>query len=109
VLHADSARNRLIGIGLVSLTYLLFSLLDGSAKWRVGTMPVIVVVWLRFVTHVLFAVVRPGSAEFHPAMRSPPGSRRAAGSSGRSPACSASWAASDTTCSRSRTVMLPPR
>jgi drug/metabolite transporter (DMT)-like permease len=55
LLHADSARNRLIGIGLVSLTYLLFSLLDGSAKWLVGTMPVIVVVWLRFVTHVLFA------------------------------------------------------
>jgi drug/metabolite transporter (DMT)-like permease len=55
LLHADSARNRLIGIGLVSLTYLLFSLLDGSAKWLVGAMPVIVVVWLRFVTHVLFA------------------------------------------------------
>jgi len=57
LLHADSARNRLIGIGLVSLTYLLFSLLDGSAKWLVGTLPVIVVVWLRFVTHVLIAGV----------------------------------------------------
>lgn len=57
MLHADSARNRLIGIGLVSLTYLLFSLLDGSAKWLVGTLPVIVVVWLRFVTHVLIAGV----------------------------------------------------
>jgi drug/metabolite transporter (DMT)-like permease len=57
LLHADSARNRLIGIGLVSLCYLLFSLLDGSAKWLVGTLPVIVVVWLRFVTHVLFAGV----------------------------------------------------
>jgi drug/metabolite transporter (DMT)-like permease len=55
LLHADSARNRLIGIGLVSLTYLLFSLLDGSAKWLVGTLPVIVVVWLRFVTHVVVA------------------------------------------------------
>jgi drug/metabolite transporter (DMT)-like permease len=55
LLHADSGRNRLIGIGLVSLTYLLFSLLDGSAKWLVGSLPVIVVVWLRFVTHVLFA------------------------------------------------------
>ena len=54
MLQADSARNRLIGIGLVSLTYLLFSLLDGSAKWLVGTMPVIMVVWLRFVTHALF-------------------------------------------------------
>ena len=55
MLHADSARNRLIGIGLVSLCYLLFSLLDGSAKWLVGTLPVIVVVWLRFVMHAVFA------------------------------------------------------
>ena len=55
MLHADSARNRLIGIGLVSLTYLLFSLLDGSAKWLVGSMPVIMVVWLRFATHVVIA------------------------------------------------------
>jgi drug/metabolite transporter (DMT)-like permease len=55
LLHADSARNRLTGIGLVSLCYLLFSLLDGSAKWLVGSMPVIMVVWLRFVTHALIA------------------------------------------------------
>ena len=55
MLQADSARNRLTGIGLVSLTYLLFSLLDGSAKWLVGSIPVIMVVWLRFVTHVLIA------------------------------------------------------
>lgn len=55
MLQADSARNRLTGIGLVSLTYLLFSLLDGSAKWLVGGMPVIMVVWLRFVSQVLIA------------------------------------------------------
>ena len=55
MLHADSARNRLTGIGLVSLTYLVFALLDGSAKWLVGYMPVIMVVWLRFATHVLVA------------------------------------------------------
>ena len=55
LLHADSARNRLTGIGLVSLTYLLFALLDGSAKWLVGCMPVIMVVWLRFATHVVVA------------------------------------------------------
>jgi drug/metabolite transporter (DMT)-like permease len=54
LLHAaDSARNRLVGIGLVSLTYLCFTLLDGSAKWLVGSMPVIMVVWLRFVMHAL--------------------------------------------------------
>ena len=57
MLHADSARNRLIGIGLVSLTYLVFALLDGSAKWLVGSMPVIMVVWLRFATHVVVAGV----------------------------------------------------
>ena len=55
MLHADSARNRLIGIGLVSGAYLLFSALDGSAKWLVGSLPVIVVVWLRFVIHVVVA------------------------------------------------------
>ena len=55
MLHADSARNRLIGIGLVSAAYLLFTLLDGSAKWLVGSMPVIMVVWLRFVMHALVA------------------------------------------------------
>lgn len=53
MLHADSPRNRLIGIGLVSLTYVFFTLLDGSAKWLVGGMPVIMVVWLRFVMHAL--------------------------------------------------------
>jgi drug/metabolite transporter (DMT)-like permease len=55
LLHADSARNRLVGIGLVSLAYMLFTLLDGSAKWLVGAMPVIMVVWLRFVMHALIA------------------------------------------------------
>jgi len=44
VLHTDSARNRLTGIGLISLTYLCFALLDGSAKWLVQTVPVLVVV-----------------------------------------------------------------
>jgi drug/metabolite transporter (DMT)-like permease len=57
VLHADSAKNRLIGIGLVSVCFLLFTLLDGSAKWLVKAMPVMMVVWLRFVTHAVFATV----------------------------------------------------
>jgi len=55
LLHADSARNRLTGIGLISLTYVLFTLLDGSAKWLVQSVPVLVVVWLRFLTHTLIA------------------------------------------------------
>jgi drug/metabolite transporter (DMT)-like permease len=52
---ADTPRNRLVGIGFVSLTYLCFTLLDGSAKWLVQTVPVLVVVWLRFLTHTLIA------------------------------------------------------
>lgn len=55
MLYADSARNRLTGIGLISLTYMLFALLDGSAKWLVQTVPVLMVVWLRFLTHALLA------------------------------------------------------
>jgi drug/metabolite transporter (DMT)-like permease len=55
MLQADSARNRLTGIALVSLTYFIFTLLDGSAKWLVASVPVIVVVWLRFAIHVLIA------------------------------------------------------
>ncbi len=55
MLHADSAGNRLTGIGLISLTYVMFTLLDGSAKWLVGSVPVLVVVWLRFLAHAVFA------------------------------------------------------
>ena len=55
MLQADSARNRLTGIALVSSCYVLFTLLDGSAKWLVASVPVIVVVWLRFLTHAVFA------------------------------------------------------
>jgi drug/metabolite transporter (DMT)-like permease len=55
VLYADSARNRLVGIALVSAAYVLFTCLDGSAKWLVGSMPVIMVVWLRFVMHAIVA------------------------------------------------------
>src|SRR4026208_1845892 len=55
MLKADSARNRLTGIALVSLCYVLFTLLDGSAKWLVASVPVIVVVWLRFLIHAIFA------------------------------------------------------
>lgn len=54
MLYADSARNRLIGIGLVSVTFLCFALLDAGAKWLVRTLPVVEVVWLRFAFHVVF-------------------------------------------------------
>ncbi len=55
MLQADSAANRLTGIALVSLCYVLFTLLDGAAKWLVAGVPVVVVVWLRFLMHALFA------------------------------------------------------
>lgn len=56
MLQADSARNRLTGIALISLTYVIFTLLDGTAKWLVVSgVPVIVVVWLRFLMHAVFA------------------------------------------------------
>lgn len=51
--HEDSPRNRLIGIGLISITFLCFSLLDGGAKWLVRALPVVEVVWLRFLIQVL--------------------------------------------------------
>ena len=56
MLHADSAQNRLIGIGLSSLAFVSFTFIDGTGKWLVmNAMPVAMVVWLRFVTHVVIA------------------------------------------------------
>lgn len=55
MLHLDTAANRRIGIGLVTLTTFCFALLDTSAKWLVQTLPVLQVVWLRFAFHVLIA------------------------------------------------------
>lgn len=55
MLHADSARNRLVGIGLISLTYVSFTLLDGSAKWSMRVLPVLEVAWVRFVAHALLS------------------------------------------------------
>jgi drug/metabolite transporter (DMT)-like permease len=57
LLHLDNAENRRIGIGLVTLTTLCFAVLDTSAKWLVLALPVMQVVWLRFVFHVLIASV----------------------------------------------------
>jgi drug/metabolite transporter (DMT)-like permease len=53
MLHSDSARQRRIGISFVIGATLCFSILDASAKWLVQSLPVLQVVWLRFVTHVL--------------------------------------------------------
>jgi drug/metabolite transporter (DMT)-like permease len=52
--YEDTARNRLIGIGILSGTFVFFAVLDTGAKWLVRTLPVVEVVWLRFLAHVLF-------------------------------------------------------
>jgi len=50
---SSTTRHRQIGIALVVVTTLMFSVLDVSAKWLVQTLPVIQVVWLRFLIHTL--------------------------------------------------------
>jgi drug/metabolite transporter (DMT)-like permease len=55
LLHTDSPSNRLVGIGLMSITFLCFAVLDCGAKWLVQTLPVLQVVWLRFLFHALFS------------------------------------------------------
>ena len=57
MLKDDSARSRRIGILLVTLATFCFAILDACAKWLVQTLPVVEVVWLRFVTHVLLMVL----------------------------------------------------
>jgi drug/metabolite transporter (DMT)-like permease len=51
LIQADTPRNRLTGIGLISITFLCFAVLDGGAKWLVHSLPVLMVVWLRFLVH----------------------------------------------------------
>jgi drug/metabolite transporter (DMT)-like permease len=56
VLQQDSAKNRLIGIGLISGAFFCFAVLDGGAKWLVHSLPVVLVVWLRFLVHAVLSV-----------------------------------------------------
>lgn len=53
MLLPDSSRNRLVGIAAASAAYLCFAVLDTSAKWLVRSLPVVEIVWLRFVVHLL--------------------------------------------------------
>jgi drug/metabolite transporter (DMT)-like permease len=53
MLHDDNARNRRIGIALISASTLCFATLDACAKWLVRELPVVEVVWLRFALHVV--------------------------------------------------------
>lgn len=61
MLHADNARNRLIGIAIVCFATFCFSLLDGTAKWLIQASAVVQIVWLRFVlqTVISMAVMAP--------------------------------------------------
>ncbi len=56
-LLSDTARNRQIGIALVTATTVMFAVLDTSAKWLVQTLPVLQVVWLRFLVHTVLTTV----------------------------------------------------
>jgi len=60
---SDTSRNRQIGIALVTATTLMFAVLDTSAKWLVQSVPVLQVVWLRFVFHTFLT-----TAIFMPSM-----------------------------------------
>lgn len=58
LLARADARQRRIGIALVSLATLCFAALDACAKWLVQSLPVAEVVWLRFTAHtVLMAAI----------------------------------------------------
>jgi drug/metabolite transporter (DMT)-like permease len=59
MLHAASARNRRIGIGLLTLATLMFATPDGAGRWLVLALPVAQVVWLRFVAHALISTLVP--------------------------------------------------
>jgi drug/metabolite transporter (DMT)-like permease len=55
LIHPDTPSNRLVGIGLMSITFLCFAILDCGAKWLVQTLPVLQVVWLRFLFHAMLS------------------------------------------------------
>lgn len=59
MLSSDTARHRRVGIVLVTLGTVCFSVIDASAKWLVTArgLPVVEVVWLRFATHVLWMLL----------------------------------------------------
>lgn len=59
----DLARQRLVGIGLMMIAFLLFSLLDTTAKWLNHLIPTPQTVWARYTFSVLFVlvVINPGT------------------------------------------------
>lgn len=74
MLFPDSARNRLLGIGLASGAYFCFATIDVCAKHLVQALPVLQVVWLRFAVHavlMLLPAARGGAALRWRDVRSP--------------------------------------
>lgn len=59
-LRQDTGRNRLVGIGLLSAAVLWFSVLDTAAKFLVATLPLLQIVFLRFVGHTVFTAIVMG-------------------------------------------------
>lgn len=57
LLAAGTARNRRIGIALMCGVALCYSMIDVVAKYLIISVPVLQVVWLRFLTHALLGIV----------------------------------------------------
>ena len=57
MLHADTPSKRRIGILLGSLVTIAFSILDTAGKWLSTHIPLIEIVWLRFVIAAIIALI----------------------------------------------------
>ncbi|EEE44754.1 DMT family transporter [Roseibium alexandrii] len=58
--HGSGAANTtapIAGIGLIILACLCFSVLDATAKYLSASLPTLQIVWVRFVSHVVLALV----------------------------------------------------
>ena len=69
----DNAQHRRIGIGLVCAGTFCYASLDACGKWLVQSLPVMEVVWLRFVLHVVLgaALLAPSHGRGLVRMHSP--------------------------------------
>jgi drug/metabolite transporter (DMT)-like permease len=57
MLHDNTSKNRQIGILLASLATFFFAGIDASGKWLVQSLPVVEVVWFRFLGQAIFTCV----------------------------------------------------
>ena len=57
MLHDNTSKNRQIGILFVSIATMFFTGLDASSKWLLQFMPLLQIVWLRFVFHSIMSVL----------------------------------------------------